>query len=170
MALRQIIPITDPRLKAPSLSVGEITAEIRTLAADMLETSRAIRGAGIAAVQVGVPIRLFVMDLSAIGGETITFVNPVVTFKSNEVVTRKEGCLSMPGVVLEVERPDAITVSYTDLDGNEFASTFAGYAGVAVQHEIDHLDGIRHIDHISPLKRGMALTAFAKSRKRGFRP
>lgn len=166
MAYRQILPITDPLLTQPSAPIGEITDEIRDLARDMLETSRAVNGAGIAAVQVGVPVRLVIVDLIQIGGDTLVMVNPEIIGGTPEVQKRREGCLSMPGVILEVERAAGVRVDYTDLTGERRTYEATDFAAVAVQHELDHLDGVRHIDHLSPLRRAMALKQFQKHRTR----
>lgn len=170
MGYRQILPMTDPLLRTQSAPVtlvdGKVPDPILTLAEDLLATTRAVNGAGMAAVQVGVPVRLFLMDLIAISGDTIVFINPEIIERAEKLVTRKEGCLSMPGGWVEIERPDWVVVRYIGLDGAEHEYRATGMASVCVQHEIDHLDGIRNIDRLSPLKRARALKAFQKSRTR----
>lgn len=170
MALRQIIPVTNKLLKTISLPVdlidGEVPQDVLDLAGDMLETCRAVGGAGMAAVQVGVPIRLFVMDLAQIKGDTLVFVNPEITDRSVETIAMQEGCLSMPGLGFPVERSATVTVRYIAIDGTEKTYDASGYASVCCQHEIDHLDGIRNIDRLSPLKRDTLLKRFEKLRAR----
>lgn len=170
MALRQIVPITHPLLGQPSapvdLSAG-VTAEIKALCVDMLDTSREVGGAGMAAVQVGLPLRLFVMDLASVAGETMVFINPQITERSEGKIARKEGCLSMPGIALfDIARPEKVTVAYTDLAGEPQTYVAEGFAAQCVQHEMDHLDGIRFYEHVSPLKRAMVLKQFEKDRAR----
>lgn len=170
MALRQIIPVTDKLLREPSVPVelidGEVPTAVLDLAGDMLETTRMVGGAGMAAVQVGEPIRMFVMDLASIKGDTLVFINPEITQRSVETIEMLEGCLSMPGLGFPVERNATVTVRYTTIDGVEKTYDAAGYAAVCCQHEIDHLDGIRNIDRLSPLKRNSLLTRFKKLRAR----
>jgi peptide deformylase len=166
MAFRQIVPITDPSLGKPSTPVdlsNGITEEIKALAVDMLDTSREVGGAGMAAVQVGTPVRMFVMDLASVAGDTIVFINPEIVARSAGVIARKEGCLSMPGIaIFDIERPTQVTVNYTDITGTPRTYEADGFAAQCVQHEMDHLDGIRFYDHVSKLKRAMVLKQFAK--------
>lgn len=169
MALRQIVPIDHLSLREPSAPVdlaAGVPEDIVTLATDMLETSRAIGGAGMAAVQVGEPIRMFIMDLVSVAGDTIVFINPEIVWRSEETVVRKEGCLSMPGVMIEIARPAQCRVTYTDLKGRAQTYEADGFAAQCVQHEIDHLDGVRMIDGLSPLKRAMVLKQFEKAKAR----
>lgn len=169
MGLRQILPIDDPRLRQPSLPVdlsNGVPEEIVDLAADMLETSRVVSGAGMAAIQVGEPVRVFVMDLVSVAGDTMVFINPEIIAVSEEQVMRLEGCLSMPGVAVSVERPARVTVRFHNIEGVEQTYEATEFAAQCVQHEIDHLDGVRMLDRVSPLKRAMALKQFAKSKVR----
>jgi peptide deformylase len=174
MAFRQIVPITDPllgKVSAPVDLTNGVPDAVKVLAADMLETSREVGGAGMAAVQVGEPIRVFVMDLLSVAGDTMAFINPEIIERSEEKVARREGCLSMPGIaIFDIERPAKVTVRYTDLEGVEQTYVAEGFAAQCVQHEMDHLDGIRFYEHVSPLKRSMVLKQFAKSRARRSRP
>lgn len=167
MALRQIRPYFDPLLKTVSKPVemveGRFPAAIIRLGMDMLETSRKVSGAGMAAVQVGVPVRMFIMDLAKNGGDTITFINPVLTEVSDELVTRKEGCLSMPGCFIDVERPVWAKVAYTNTAGDKTDYLAEGLASLCVLHELDHLDGIRNIDRLSKLKRDLVLKKYRKA-------
>lgn len=173
MAFRQIVPITAPILGRPSLPVdlaAGVSDEIKALAQDLLDTSRECDGAGMAAVQVGIPIRLFVMDLAQVAGETQAYINPEIVWRSVETVTRKEGCLSMPGAMLDIERPAVIRLAYTDLDGQLQTCEAEGFAAQCIQHEMDHLDGVRMYDHVSSLKKAMTIKQFNKSRVRGRQP
>lgn len=164
MAYRQIIPIDDKLLTKPSAPIefvnGEVPQDILDLAGDMLETCRAINGAGLAAVQVGEPVRLFVMDLAQIEGPTMIFINPEIIARSGETIEMLEGCLSMPGIAFKLERAASVTVRYTALDGEQKTFDAGGYAAICCQHEIDHLDGVRHIDHLSKLKRSRYMKKF----------
>ena len=163
--LRQILPINSFRLRLISqpidLSAG-VPEEIKALAQDMLETSRVVGGAGMAAIQVGEPVRLFVMDFSHRGGDTIAFINPEVTYKSEEQVIRKEGCLSMPEVFAMVSRAAEIILTYTDLDGNPQTYQATGLEAMCCQHEMDHLNGTVYLDLLTPLRREIALKQFQK--------
>lgn len=167
MALLQIRPYFDPILTKPSQPAtlgedGRASADVIKLARAMVETSRKVGGAGMAAVQVGVPIRLFIMDLEHHGGDSITFINPVITEVSAELALRKEGCLSMPNGFIELERPDWCEIAYTNIRGEPATYHATGIAAMCVQHEMDHLDGIRNIDRLSKLKRDRVLKAYAK--------
>lgn len=164
MAYRQIIPIDDKLLTKPSAPIelidGEVPQDILDLAGDMLETCRAINGAGLAAVQVGEPVRMFVMDLAQINGPTMVFINPEIIERSGETIEMLEGCLSMPGIGFTLERAASVTVRYTAIDGVEKTYDAGGYSAICCQHEIDHLDGVRHIDHLSKLKRSRYMSKF----------
>ena len=171
MALRQIRPYFDPILKTVSqpvelMSDGRVPAHVIRLGIDMLETSRKVSGAGMAAVQVGEPLRMFVMDLSRHGGDAITFINPEIVETAEEKVTQKEGCLSMPGCFIDVERPKWARINYIGTDGSEKEYRAEGLAALCCQHEMDHLDGIRNIDRVSKLKRDMVLKKYRKQTTR----
>lgn len=179
MALRQIIPCTDPRMRHASGDVFEITEEVRVLGYDMVETMMAADGAGLAAVQVGVPLRLFCMidlpdeGLPAVemlhGLEKIILINPEYVAKSDSMVEMPEGCLSMPGVFFPVSRHAEVTVEYTDLRGRRQTISGRGYKAICLQHEMDHLDGVRNIDRVSPLKRALLLKKFKDGVRRALR-
>ena len=167
MALRQIIPCTDPLLTQPSDTIFEITEEVQALAFDMVDTMLLAQGAGLAAVQVGVPLRLFTMiDLPDAGlpmpddlvdRPKLILINPTFTAKSDDMIEMSEGCLSMPGVFFPVKRHRAVTVEYQDIHGRMQTVSGQGYKAICLQHEMDHLDGVRNIDRVSPLKRAMLL-------------
>jgi peptide deformylase len=143
MALHPIVQVPDPVLRGVAASVENID-EVRDLARDMLETMYAAPGRGLAAPQVGLPLRLFVMDVGWKEGAPAprVFVNPEVLGVSDETATREEGCLSIPGRVSRVTRPAEVALRWLDLDGAVQEDTFGGFAATCVQHEIDHLDGI----------------------------
>ena len=153
MALRDILKIPDKRLRLVSEPVMRIDAGIRALAEDMFETMYDAPGIGLAAIQIGVAKRVVVMDLSKKDEAQApqVFVNPEITWRSEELSTHEEGCLSIPEYYEEVERPQRIKVKYLDLDGKT--------------HEIDHTNGVLFIDHISKLKRDRVMKKFTKAAK-----
>lgn len=164
MSIRPILVIPDPVLKQVSTPVESITAEVRTLAADMLETMYDAPGIGLAAIQIGVPKRMITIDLSRPEEERspIVLINPEVVWESPERNVYEEGCLSIPEYYEEVERPRAVKVRYTDLDGKTQELDADGLMATCVQHEIDHLNGVLFIDHLSRLKRERVVKKFAK--------
>jgi peptide deformylase len=156
--IRPIVMHPDPRLKKPCAPVAAVTAEIRQLGADMLETMYHAPGIGLAAPQVGVLQRVIVMDCvkdPAIIARPMVLVNPEVVWTSEEMNTYDEGCLSIPDQYAEVDRPAIATVRWIDLDGTPQEETFDGLWATCVQHEIDHLNGKLFIDYLGPLKRQM---------------
>ena len=181
MTILPIVLAPDPLLKQKSTPVREITPDIRTLAADMFETMYASNGVGLCAVQVGVLKRLIVLDvewgssryaseetpptLPAKQGNPIVLINPEITERSPELRIYDEGCLSFPGQYSEVERPDIITVEYLDLEGNKRRLTADGLLSTCIQHEIDHMNGVVFVDHISRLKREMIVRKMKKAQK-----
>jgi peptide deformylase len=167
MALREIITLPDKRLRLVSKPVKAIDREVRQLVDDLFETMYNAPGIGLAAIQVGVPARVFTMDLSKKEGpqEPRIFVNPQIVWKSEEKATYEEGCLSIPEFYEDVERPSQIRVKFLDLDGTPHELEANGLLATCVQHEIDHLDGILFIDHISRLKRSRIIKKFSKAAK-----
>ena len=172
MALLPIIEVPDPRLKQISTPVEAVTDETRKLIADMFETMYAAPGIGLAAIQVGVPKRLLVIDLQEPeeeGGEPVkdprVFINPELYYHSDQEVPYNEGCLSVPDQYAEVERPDRIRARWLDENGKSHEEDIEGLLAVCLQHEMDHLEGILFIDHLSRLKREMVLKKLAKQRK-----
>jgi peptide deformylase len=167
MALRDILKLPDKRLRLVSEPVKRIDASIRALADDMFETMYDAPGIGLAAIQVGVPKRLVVMDLSkkAEEQEPRVFINPEVTWASKETSTHEEGCLSIPEYYEEVERPLLVKVKYLDLDGKMHEIEADGLFATCLQHEIDHTNGLLFIDHISKLKRDRVIKKFTKAAK-----
>jgi peptide deformylase len=167
MATRPILILPDPRLRAVADPVEEIDDEIKTLARDMLETMYEAPGIGLAATQLGEMKRLVVMDLS---GEDepdnpIVMINPEILKFSDETVVTEEGCLSIPELYYDVERPAEVTVRYTDLDGKVQEAAAKERFAICVQHELDHLDGVLYIDYLSRLKRDRVLKKFQKAEK-----
>jgi len=169
MALRDIIILPDKRLRSVSKPVAGISDDIRALVADMFETMYRAPGIGLAAIQVAVPARVVVMDLSKREEKTEpqVFINPEITWKSEETSHYEEGCLSIPEVHEEVERPARVKVKYLDLDGKLQEADAEGLFATCMQHEIDHLNGVLFIDHISKLKRDRIIKKFGKAAKRG---
>jgi peptide deformylase len=168
MALRDILVLPDPRLRAVSKPVPKVNDEVRALVADMFETMYGAPGIGLAAVQIGVPRRVITMDLAK-KDETKNpqvFINPEILWTSEEKASYEEGCLSIPEYYEEVERPAQVKVRYVDLDGVERELEANGILATCLQHEIDHLNGILFIDHISKLKRDRVIKKFSKAAKR----
>jgi peptide deformylase len=172
MAIRPIFETPDAVLRQISKPVETFDADLKILVADMFETMYAAPGIGLAAVQVGVPIRLLVIDLQEPeeeGGEPVrdprVFINPEILWHSDDEVPYTEGCLSVPEQYAEVMRPDRIRATWRDVDGNPHEEEIDGLLAVCLQHEMDHLDGVLFIDHLSRLKRDMVLKKLAKWRK-----
>ena len=172
MAIRTIVEVPDPRLREISKPVETFDGELRTLVSDMFETMYAAPGIGLAAIQVGVPLRVLVIDLQEPeeeGGEPVKdpriFINPEILRHSDQDVPYTEGCLSVPDQYAEVDRPDGIRARWKDLDGKVHEEEIDGLLAVCLQHEMDHLNGVLFIDHLSRLKRDMILKKLAKQRK-----
>lgn len=167
MALRPILVAPDPRLKAASEEISAVDGDIRRLADDMLESMYAADGIGLAAIQIGVPKRVLVMDLARKDGknEPRVFVNPKILWTSDEMAVCQEGCLSVPDIWEDVERPAKIKAEYRDRDGRLQSLEAEGLLATCLQHEIDHLEGILFVDHLSRLKRSMALKKLAKAQR-----
>jgi len=169
MAKREIIILPDKRLRLKSASVEKIDKSVRALVDDMFETMYEAPGIGLAAIQIGVPQRVVAMDLARKDEPKApqVFINPEVTWRSDEKSAAEEGCLSIPDYYEEVERPAAIKVKFLDLDGKQHEIEASGLLATCLQHEIDHINGVLFIDHISKLKRDMVLKKFKKAQKRG---
>ena len=172
MAILRIREIPDPLLREKSTPVDAVTDDIRALIADMFETMYDAPGIGLAAVQVGVPKRLLVMDIgepAEEGGEAVreprVFINPEIVTHSDDEVPYTEGCLSVPDQYAEVMRPDRIRAKWLDEHGVAHDEMLSGMLAVCLQHEMDHLEGVLFIDHLSRLKREMVLKKLAKTRK-----
>ncbi|MGB5078157.1 MAG: peptide deformylase [Sphingorhabdus sp.] len=173
MAILPILEVPDPRLKTISTPVDAFDDNLKRLVNDMLETMYAAPGIGLAAIQVGIPKRVLVIDLQEPGeeGEVIrnprVFINPEILDPSSEHSLYNEGCLSVPDQYAEVERPSKIRVRWQDLDGNAHEEEMDNLMATCLQHEMDHLEGILFIDHLSRLKRQMVLKKIEKARKLG---
>lgn len=189
MAIREIIEVPDPRLKTVSKPVEAFDGELKTLVEDMFETMYDANGIGLAAIQVGVPLRVLVIDLQEpdpdaepvechhdhgdghahthqpIKNDPRVFVNPEILDPAEELNTYQEGCLSVPEIYADVDRPKACRVRWQDIEGNVHEEQMEGLMATCIQHEMDHLQGILFIDHLSRLKRSMALKKLEKLRK-----
>lgn len=168
MALRPILTAPDPVLKQKSLPVeGGVTDAHRALMDDMLETMYAAPGIGLAAIQIGEPLRIIVMDLQREGEDKTPryFVNPEILWASEETLPYEEGCLSVPDIYDEVERPARVKLRYLNYQGEQVEEDAEGLFAVCIQHEMDHLEGVLFIDHLSRLKRESALRKLKKARR-----
>jgi peptide deformylase len=186
MAVREILEVPDPRLRVVSETVTKFDAELRTLVDDMFETMYDAPGIGLAAIQVGVPLRVLVIDLQPedpdaepvpcnhdghhhhhqpTKKEPRVFINPEILDPSADHSVYSEGCLSVPEIYAEVERPARIRARWQDLDGTVHEEEMDELMATCLQHEMDHLEGILFIDHLSRLKRQMALKKLEKLRK-----
>ena len=168
MPVRPLVTLPDAKLRLKSEPVGPVTDEIRTLASDMLETMYDAPGIGLAAIQVGVPKRLVVVDLGRTPEERrpMVLLDPEITWTSDEMRVHEEGCLSIPDYYEEVERPERIRLRYRDLGGALVETEAEGVLATCLQHEIDHLNGILFIDHLSRLKRARVVKKFEKAARR----
>jgi peptide deformylase len=157
MALRRILKYPDPGLREPTAEVVEIDDNLRHLVADMIETMYSKNGAGLAAIQVGANVKLFIVEASIAGGDPndlpIVFINPKVEWLSDEIDSSEEGCLSFPGVYVPIKRSLKCRVRAVGLDGKEFVADGEGLYARAMQHENDHLINKLLIDYVGPLKR-----------------
>jgi len=164
MAIREILVVPNPVLKQVSERVDAVDDELRALMDDMLETMYAAPGIGLAAIQVGVPKRVIVMDLARDGEapQPRHFVNPEILWASEETAPYEEGCLSVPEIYDEVERPAQVKLKYLNYRGDEVVEDAEGLFAVCIQHEMDHLDGVLFIDHLSRLKREQAIRKVKK--------
>lgn len=167
MSILDIITIPDPRLKTVSKPVDVVDDDLRKLMDDMLETMYAAPGIGLAAIQVGIAKRVLVLDLKGDedSPQPLYMVNPEVLWASEDMNVYNEGCLSVPDQYADVERPRDIKVKYLDYDGNAVEDEMTELYATCVQHEIDHLNGVVFIDHISRLKRDMIVKKVRKLNK-----
>ncbi len=165
MAILRILEVPNPILKRPTSEVPEVDDGIRRLLDDMLETMYAAPGIGLAAPQVGDGRRVAVVDVSEEKNAPLRLINPRILWRSEELETAEEGCLSLPDQYGEVTRPREVEILYLDERGAQRRLKAEGLLARCIQHEIDHLDGILFIDHLSPLKRNMILRRLAKSRR-----
>jgi peptide deformylase len=167
MALREIIKLPDPRLRLVSKPVKKVDDDLRRLVEDMFETMYDAPGIGLAAIQVAVPLRVVTADLAKDEQPPApqVFINPEVVWASEEMSIYEEGCLSIPEFYEDVERPARVKVKYLDLEGEMREVEADGLLATCLQHEIDHINGVLFIDHISRLKRERVIKKFAKAAK-----
>ena len=167
MALLPIITAPDPRLKTVASRVDAVDDDIRRLMDDMLETMYAAPGVGLAAPQVGINKRVIVVDVARTGDapEPMQMANPEIIEASSERSTVEEGCLSLPEHFAEVKRPERVRIRYLDRENEIRERDMDGFLATCIQHEMDHLDGILFVDHISGLKRGMIMRKLTKLKK-----
>ena len=167
MSIRPLVILPDPVLRQVSKPVERVDDDVRKFARDMLETMYDAPGIGLAAIQVGEPIRMLVIDLAKECEEPApqTFINPEILERSDARSVYEEGCLSIPDYFAEVERPASVRVKFLDGDGKEQEMVAEGLLATCLQHEIDHLNGVLFIDHISKLKRDIVMRKFKKLAK-----
>ncbi|ORE98767.1 peptide deformylase [Aurantimonas sp. 22II-16-19i] len=164
MTIKPLIILPDPLLREVSRPIETVDDTVRRFADDMLETMYDAPGIGLAAIQVGEPIRMLVLDISKEDEEKAprVFLNPEIVASADERSVYEEGCLSIPDYYAEVERPAGVTVRYLGLDGKMHEEAAEGLYATCLQHEIDHLNGVLFIDYISKLKRDMVIKKFTK--------
>ena len=167
MAKKKILSIPDPLLRKVSEPVLKVDTEVKKLMDDMLETMYAAPGIGLAAVQIGILKRAIVIDLSKEDEKKnpLFLINPEITFKSKELTTYEEGCLSIPNQFAEVKRPSECKINFLDYNGKKDELHAKGLLATCIQHEIDHLNGILFIDHLSKLKKDLILKKTKKQKK-----
>ena len=167
MSIKPIIYLPDPILRKQSQPVERVDSEMSRFIEDMIETMYDAPGIGLAAIQVGVPRRLLVIDVAGKdeAPNPQVFINPELVASGDGTSVYEEGCLSIPDYYAEVERPDTVTVRHLDRDGKERVTEAGGLLATCLQHEIDHLNGVLFIDHISKLKRDMVVRKFTKLAK-----
>ena len=168
MALKNILKEPDKILRQVSLPVEKVGKEEQSLMDDMLETMYEAKGIGLAAIQIGVPKRIIVMDISNKDNEKkpMYFVNPLIKNKNSNFSTYEEGCLSVPNQFAEVDRPSSCEVEYLDYNGNEKILKASGLLATCIQHEMDHLEGILFIDYLSKLKKMMIVKKLSKQKNK----
>jgi peptide deformylase len=165
VSLRRLHVLGSPILRQRADPVASVDDAVRRLVEDLFETMYAAKGVGLAANQVGIGRRVAVVDT---GGETpdpLVLINPTIVHKGEETETAEEGCLSIPEIFGDVERPTAVVIEALDRDGTPYRLEAAGYQARAIQHEIDHLDGVLFLDHLSAVKRGLLLSKWKRLRK-----
>ena len=167
MALRQILTEPNKILREKSLFVEKIDEDLQRLMDDMLETMYAAPGIGLAAIQVGIPKRVIVLDIAQKNGprKPLFFINPEIIERSKNNSTYEEGCLSVPGQFAEIDRPDKCHIKYLDYHGQPKEIKAEGMLATCIQHEIDHLEGILFIDYLSKLKKSMIVKKLSKQKR-----
>lgn len=167
MTVRRCVPWPSAVLRTPAADVAEITDEVRQTWADMIDTMDAMPGYGLAAVQIGVPLRLAVVDCSEARGQAVRMANPEVLHASGQMREHEEASPNLPGVSAVISRPRAVTVRFVNDKGEVEERDFVGLWATSVQHQIDHLAGKMYFDHLSPLKRKMLIAKAQKLGRRG---
>jgi peptide deformylase len=165
VSVRTLHVLGSPVLRQKSAAVARVDDEVRRLVEDLFATMHAARGVGLAANQIGVARRVAVVDVGEEDPPALVLINPVILARSDETEVEEEGCLSIPDIFGEVKRAARVTVEALDQDGKPFRVEASGYKARAIQHEIDHLDGILFLDHLSAVKRSLLLSKWKKSRK-----
>jgi peptide deformylase len=165
VTVRNLHLLGSPVLRQRSAPVAAVDDEVRRLVDDLFETMRAAKGVGLAANQVGVALRVAVVDVGEEVPPPLVLINPRIVRASDATETAEEGCLSIPDIFGDVERPLAVTVEALDRDGNPYRAEVSALKARAVQHEIDHLDGVLFLDHLSAVKRSLLLAKWKKSRE-----
>ncbi len=166
MAARPCLPWPDRRLRTPAAAVAEITDEVRRIWTDMIDTMEAMPGVGLAAPQIGVMLRLAVVDASTARGQAVRMANPVVLHASGRMREHEEASPNLPGVSAMIERPRAVTVRFLNAEGEMEERDFVQLWATSVQHQVDHLAGRMYFDRLSPLKRKMLLARAEKIGRR----
>ena len=168
MAIKTIITEPNKILRQKSLPVNKVGKEEKQLMDDMLETMYDSKGIGLAAIQIGIPKRIIVIDISKNEEKNnpMYFVNPIIKNKNKEISTYEEGCLSVPNFFAEVDRPKKCNVEYLDYDGKKKILNAEGLLATCIQHEMDHLEGILFIDYLSKLKKTMIVKKLSKQKVR----
>ena len=165
MALKQILTEPNKVLRQKSLPVEKVDSDLQKLMDDMLETMYAANGIGLAAIQIGIPKRIIVIDLKIENKKNpLYFVNPIIKNKDNLKSTYEEGCLSVPNQFAQIDRPKKCDVDYLDYDGEKKILKAEGLLATCIQHEMDHLEGILFIDYLSKLKKSMILKKLSKNK------
>jgi peptide deformylase len=165
VTVRTLHLLGSPVLRQRAVPVAAVDDEVRRLVDDLFETMQAAKGVGLAANQVGIAQRVAVVDVGADDPPPLVLINPRIVDMSDDVETAEEGCLSIPEIFGEVERPLRVTLEALDHEGRPYRTEVSGYKARAVQHEIDHLDGVLFLDHLSAPKRGLLLAKWKRSRK-----
>ena len=165
MSVRSLHLLGSPVLRERAKPVPAVDDTVRQFVADLFDTMHAAKGVGLAANQVGVALRVAVVDVGEEAPDPLVLINPIVTPRGDVVETAEEGCLSIPDLFAEVERPLEITLEALDRDGKPYRMEISGYKARAVQHEVDHLDGVLFLDHLTAVKRASLLSKWRRARK-----
>jgi peptide deformylase len=164
MTLRKILHFPNPKLHHIAKSIENVDTEIKRLVDDMFETMYEDNGIGLAATQLGIDLRVFIVDVNIDPKQPLTFINPTIIEKSGEQKCQ-EGCLSLPGIYAEVKRADKIKIEALNREGKSFTMQADGLLSICIQHEVDHLDGKLFIDHLSSLRKQLIRNKLKKLRK-----